>query len=318
MARKTSNGEGNGAGPDSPTDIEGGGWVKVLKRTAKEFQRLELTDKAGALTYYAVLALFPALIFLTSILGLIGKSATQPLIDNLTQLAPSSASDIVHSALKGVQNSRSSAGVAFVIGLALALWSASGYVGAFFRASNHIYQVEEGRPFYKLRPMQLAITLVMLILLILGALAVVISGPILDSFASLVGLSGTFKTVFSIAKWPILALVVTLMFSVLYYAAPNVKVPGFKWITPGGVLAVVIWVIASIAFALYTKHFPNNKTYGTFGGVIFFLTWLWISNIALLFGLELNAELERERELKAGLPAQHEIQLPPRAVPKEG
>jgi membrane protein len=318
MARKTSDGGGNGGGPDDPTDLEGRSWWTALKRAAKEFQRHELTDKAGALTYYGVLALFPALIFLTSILGLIGKSATQPLIDNLTQLAPSSASNIVHSALKGVQNSRSSAGVAFVIGLAVALWSASGYIGAFIRASNHVYGVDEGRPFYKLRPVQIAITLVMLLLLILGALAVVISGPILDSFASLLGLSATFKTVFSIVKWPILVLVVTLMFSVLYYAAPNVKVPRFKWITPGGLLAVVIWILASAAFALYTKHFPNNKTYGTFGGVIFFLTWLWISNIALLFGLELNAELERQRELEAGLPAEQEIQLPPRAVPKEG
>jgi membrane protein len=309
---------GNGDAPRDPTDLHGRSWTAVLKRTVKEFQRDNLTDWAAALTYYAVLAMFPALIFLTSILGLIGKSATQPLINNLTQLAPSSAQKIVNGALENLQNARSAAGVAFVIGLVLALWSASGYIGAFIRASNAIYEVGEGRPFYKLRPMQMAITFVMTLLLVCGALAVVISGPLLDAVGSVVGLGGTAKTVFSIAKWPILAVVVSLMMSVLYYAAPNVKQRGFKWITPGGVLAIVIWIIASLAFALYTQHFPNNKTYGTFGGVIFFLTWLWISNIAILLGQELNAELERERELEAGLPAEHELQLPPRAVPKEG
>ena len=320
MARYNGNGAGNGNGsaPDDPTDIHGRGWGAVLKRTAKEFQQDNLTDWAAALTYYGVLAVFPALIFLTSILGLVGKSATQPLIDNLTQLAPSSAHKIVNGALENLQNGRSAAGVAFVVGLVLALWSASGYIGAFIRASNQIYEVREGRPFYKLRPMQMAVTFVMVMLLVVGALAVVISGPILDSVGSVIGLGGTAKTVFSIVKWPMIALVVTLMFSVLYYAAPNVKQPAFRWITPGGVLAIVVWVIASAAFALYTQNFPNNKTYGAFGGVIFFLTWLWISNIAVLFGQELNAELERERELEAGLPAEKELQLPPRAVPKEG
>ena len=312
-----AHGNGNGDSPRQPTDLGGRSWGAVLKRTVKEFQHDNLTDWAAALTYYSVLALFPALIFLTSILGLVGKSATQPLINNLTQLAPSSAKDIVNGALENLQNS-GKAGIAFVVGLLLALWSASGYIGAFIRASNAIYEVKEGRPFYKLRPMQMAITFVMVMLLVVGALAVVLSGPVLDSVAKVVGLGDTGKTIFAVAKWPVLALVVTLMFSVLYYAAPNVRQPGFKWITPGGLLAVLIWIVASAAFALYTQHFPNNKTYGAFGGVIFFLTWLWISNIAVLFGQELNAELERQRELDAGLPAHEVIQLPPRAVPKEG
>ena len=317
MAHYNGNGHGNGDAVIEPTDLGGRSWAAVLKRTVKEFQRDNLTDWAAALTYYAVLALFPALIFLTSILGLIGKSATQPLINNLTQIAPSSAKDIVNGALENVQNS-GKAGIAFAIGLVLALWSASGYIGAFIRASNTIYEVDEGRPFYKLRPMQMGITFVMTMLLVVGALAVVISGPVLDAVGNVIGLGATGKTIFAVAKWPILALVVTLMFSVLYYAAPNVKQPAFKWITPGGLLAVLIWIVASAAFAFYTQHFPNNKTYGAFGSVIFFLTWLWISNIAVLFGQELNAELERQRELDAGLPAHEEIQLPPRAVPKEG
>jgi membrane protein len=308
---------GNGDAPRQPTDLHRRNWRAVLKRTVKEFQRNNLTDWAAALTYYAVLAIFPALIFLTSILGLIGRSATQPLINNLTQLAPSSAQKIVNGALENLQNARSAAGVAFVLGLVLALWSASGYIGAFIRASNVIFEVGEGRPFYKLRPMQMAIAFVMTLLLVCGGLAVVMSGPVLDAVGSVVGVGGTAKTVFSIVKWPVLALVLSVMISVLYYASPNVKQRGFRWITPGSVLAIVIWIAASFAFALYTQHFPNNKTYGTFGGVIFFLTWLWISNIAILLGQELNAELERERELEAGMPAEREIQLPPRAVPKE-
>jgi membrane protein len=252
-----------------------------------------------------------------SILGLVGQSATQPLIDNLTSVAPSSAKDIVNTALENLQGDRGAAGVAFAIGLVLALWSASGYIGAFIRASNAIYEVEEGRPFYKLRPMQVGITFVLVVLLAVSALAVVITGPVTEEVGNLIGLGNTAQTIFDIAKWPVLLVIVSLMFSILYYAAPNVKQPGFRWITPGGILAVVVWVIASLAFAAYTANFPNNKTYGTFGGVIFFLTWLWISNIAVLLGQELNAELERRRELEAGLPAEDEIQLPPRSAPKE-
>src|SRR4051794_16271119 len=193
----------------------------VLKRTVKEFQRDNLTDWAAALTYYAVLALFPALTFLVSILGLVGKSATQPLINNLTAIAPGSAHKIVNSALENIQNGRSAAGVAFVVGLVLALWSASGYIGAFIRASNFIYETPEGRPFWKLRPMQMGITFILVMLLVIAALAVVLSGPILTSVGNLVGLGNTGRTIFAIAKWPILALVVSVMFSILYYAAPN-------------------------------------------------------------------------------------------------
>jgi membrane protein len=307
----------NGDAPSSPADLPRPRWGAALKRTVKEFQRDNITDWAAALTYYGVLALFPALAALVSILGLIGPSATQPLIDNLTAVAPSQAKDIVRSALENIQNQRGAAGVAFAFGLALALWSASGYIGAFIRASNAIYEVEEGRPFWKLRPMQVGVTLMMVLLLVVSALAVVISGPITKSVGELLGIGDTGQTIFNIVKWPLLAVVVSLMFSILYWIAPNVKQPGFRWITPGGVLAVVVLVVASVAFALYTTHFPNNKTYGAFGGVIFFLMWLWISNIAVLLGQELNAELERSRELAAGLPAEKELQLPPRVAPKE-
>ncbi|HEX6712995.1 MAG TPA: YihY/virulence factor BrkB family protein [Thermoleophilaceae bacterium] len=313
------NAHGNGAAPEGPTDIPRRQWGTVLKRTVKEFRRDNLTDWAAALTYYGVLALFPALIALVSIVGLLGKSTVDDLKQNIGAIpSAGQAKDIILKTIDSLASQPSAAGIAFVIGLAIALWSASGYVGAFIRASNAIYETGEGRPFYKLRPLQMGITLVMLILITLTLAAIVITGPVTEKVGQAIGLGNTGQTIFDIAKWPVILLVVSFMFSLLYYAAPNVKQPAFKWFTPGSILAVVIWLLASAAFALYVKFFPNNKTYGSFGGVIVFLTWLWISNIAVLLGQEMNAELERQRELDAGLPAEKELQLPPRAVPKEG
>jgi membrane protein len=318
-SRRARAGNGTGDGPGGPTDIHGRGWGSVLKRTIKEFRRDNLTDWAAALTYYGVLALFPALIALVSIVGLLGKSTINTLKSNIQAIpAAGQAKTIILNTINNLAAHKSAAGIAFVLGLAIALWSASGYVGAFIRASNSIYETGEGRPFYKLRPLQVGVTLVMLVLIALSAAAIVVTGPVTQRVGQAVGLGNTGQTVFDIAKWPVILLVVSFMFSLLYYAAPNVKQPGFKWITPGGILAVVIWLIASAAFALYVKFFPNNKTYGSFGGVIVFLTWLWISNIAVLLGQEMNAELERQRELDQGLPAHDELQLPPRAAPKEG
>jgi membrane protein len=310
---------GPGAAPEGPTDLGRGGWVTVVKRTVKEFREDNLTDWAAALTYYGVLALFPALIALVSVVGLLGQSTVDSLVSNIKAIpgAPG-AKKIVLNAIHDISSHKSAAGIALVFGLALALWSASSYVGAFMRASNAIYEKEEGRPFYKLRPVQVGVTLLMVVLITLTLAAIVVTGPVTNQVGQAIGLGNTGQTIFDIAKWPVILLVVSFMFSLLYYAAPNVKHPGFKWITPGGVLAVVVWLIASAGFALYVQYFPNNKTYGSFGGVIVFLTWLWISNIALLLGQEMNAELERQRELEAGLPAEKEIQLPPRAVPKEG
>jgi membrane protein len=313
-----SRGAGAQRAPDGPGGLTGRSWLGVLKRTITEFKRDNLTDWAAALTYYGVLALFPAIIALVSIIGLVGPSATQPLLDNISKLTPGPANEILSGAVKQVANGRGSAGFAFVIGLALALWSASGYVGAFARASNAIYEVGEGRPFWKLRPIQLAVTTVMILLLAICAIAVVVTGPVAKQMGDVVGVGSAAVTAWDIAKWPVIALVVVTMFSILYFAAPNVKQPGFRWITPGGVVALVLWLIASAAFAVYVASFSSyNKTYGALGGVIAFLVWLWISNLAVLLGAELNAELERGRELQAGLPADRDIQLEPRDEPKD-
>jgi len=289
----------------------------VLKRTVTKFRADNLTDWAAALTYYGILSIFPSLIVLVSILGLAGDSATQSVLDNVNALGPGPAQDIVNGAIKQIAASQGTAGVALAVGLAAALWSASGYVGAFSRASNVMYEIDEGRPFWKLRPLQLVVTMVLLLLVAISAIAIVVTGPLAEQVGKLFGLEGTAVTVWDIAKWPVIVLVVITMLAVLYYATPNVRHPGFRWITPGGVLAVFLWIAASAAFALYVANFSSyNATYGSLAGVVAFLVWLWISNLAVLLGAELNAELERGRELESGVPQEETIAIEPRSQPK--
>jgi membrane protein len=303
--------------PEGPTDLNAGSWFSVLKRTVREFREDALTDWAAALTYYAILAIFPALIVLVSTLGLIGDSATDPLIENLNQVAPGPAKEIFTDAIRNLQSSQGSAGLLFVVGLAGALWSASGYVAAFMRASNAIYEIEEGRPIWKTLPVRLGLTVALLVLVAVSAIAVVLTGGLAEEVGDLIGLGSTAVTVWDIAKWPVLLVVVSFLFALLYWAAPNVKQPGFRWISPGGLLAVLLWVIASAAFAFYVSNFGSyNKTYGALGGVIVFLVWLWISNIAVLLGAEFNAELERGRAIEAGQPAEQEPFMEPRDTRK--
>jgi len=292
----------------------------TIKRTFTEFSEDNMSDWAAALTYYGLLSLFPALIALVSIVGLVGDPATTTttITDMVTKLGPSSAADTFAGPIKSITAHRGTAGILFIVGLATALWSASGYVGAFMRASNIIYETPEGRPFWKLRPLQIVVTLIMLVLLALVALALVLTGPIVTAVAEPLGISGTAVTVWDIAKWPVLLAVVATMFAVLYYSAPNVKLAGFKWVTPGALLAIVLWLVASAAFAFYVAHFGSyDKTYGTLGGLVCLLVWLWITNVALLLGMELNSERERSRELDAGVPgADRELQLDARSAPK--
>lgn len=291
-------------------------WFGVLRRTFAEFNADGLTDWAAALTYYGILAIFPALIALVSILGLIGTSATKPLLDNLGSFAPGPAHQILANTLHGLTQSRRGAGILFVVGLAGALWSASGYIGAFIRASNKIWDVEEGRPIWRILPLRLFITVLMLVLLAVSAFAVVVTGPLADRVGKLFGIGGAAVTAWDIAKWPVLILVVSFMFSILYYASPNVRHPSFRWLAPGGVLAVVMWMVVSAAFGLYVANFGSyNKTYGSLGAIIIFLVWLWLSNVAILLGAELNAEVARGRQIEAGQPADREPFLPPRRQP---
>jgi membrane protein len=302
---------------DNPTDLPGGSWPQILKRTLSQFSEDKLVTWAAALTYYAVLSIFPMLLALVSVLGVIGPSATQPLIDNLSTVAPGPAKEILTNSLKGLESAKGASTLALIVGLAVAIWSASGYIGAFMDAANAVWDAPEGRPFWKKIPLRLAVTVVLLILLSASALAVVFTGPLAKSVGDLIGLGSTFVTVWGIVKWPMLLLIVSFMISLLYWAGPNVKQPGFPWITPGGLLAVVLWILASLLFAFYVGNFASyNKVYGSLGGVIVFLTWLWITNIIILLGAEFNSEMERSRQIKAGHPPDEEPYLPLRDEPK--
>ena len=304
--------------PSDPTDLPKRSWGAVLKRTAKEFSDDNITDWSAALTYYSVLSLFPALLVLVALLGLVGgPKTTQAMLDVVNQLGPSSAVETFKPAIEGVINSKGGAGALFGVGLLGAIWSASGYIGAFFRAANSIWEIEEGRGPVKLIPLRLGVTVLLLILVALVVLALVISGPVAEAVGNVVGLGSTAVTVWSIAKWPVLLLVVSALVAFLYYVAPNARLPGFRWVTPGGLLAVLLAIAASAGFGFYVANFGSyNATYGALGGVIVFLLWLWIINNALLFGSELDAELERSRELHAGMDAEEELKLPPRVEPK--
>jgi membrane protein len=299
----------------------GTGWWPTLKRTAKEFQEDNLTDWAAALTYYGLLSLFPALIAMVSLIGIFGdpKSTTESLTEIITEIGPASAAETFEGPIKSITENSGTAGVALILGLAASLWSASGYIGAFMRASNIIYETPEGRPFWKLRPLQLLVTLVMIILVTLLAVSLVLTGPVVEAVAGPLGIGSTAVDVWDIAKWPVMAFVFLLMIALLYYASPNVKLRGFKWVTPGSLVAIVVWVVASALFAFYVSNFSSyDKTYGTLGGLIALLVWFWISNLAILFGHQLNAERERSLELAEGRPrAEREIQLEPRDEPKD-
>lgn len=304
--------------PDSPDELTSRSWKFLAKKTWREFSDDQCTDLAAALTYYAVLSLFPALLALVSLLGVFGQGqkTTDALLDMVRGVAPESALATVEPALNNLMDSPAT-GFALITGLLGALWTASGYVGAFGRAMNRVYEVDEGRPFYKLRPRMLVITAVMLIMVAIAAVLLVVSGPVAEAIGDTIGLGSTAVTVWNIAKWPALLAVVVLIVAMLYYFTPNVQQPKFRWISLGAVFAIVVWIVASVLFGFYVTNFGSyNKTYGTLAGVIVFLLWLWLTNIALLFGAELDAEVERARELQAGLPAEEAIQLPPQDTKK--
>jgi YihY family inner membrane protein len=293
-------------GVERPTQLPGGSWWAASKRTVREFRVDNLSDWAAALTYYSVLSMFPALLVLVSLIDLAGQSAIQGLLDNIGQVAPGSVNDILSTAIRNLQQTRGSASVLALVGLGVALWSASGYVAAFMRASNAIYDVPEGRPVWKTVPIRLGVTVLVMLLLAVSAVAVVATGGLADRIGKLLGIGSAAVTAWDIAKWPVLLVIVSFLFALLYWASPNAK-QGFRWITPGGILAVVVWVAASVGFALYVANFGSyNKTYGSLASVIIFLVWLWLSNTAILLGAELNAELERSRAITAGHPADAE------------
>ncbi|MEU2679451.1 YihY/virulence factor BrkB family protein [Streptomyces sp. NPDC007107] len=303
--------------PDGPASMPRRSWWAVLKRTVGEFTDDELADRAAALTYYSVLSLFPALLVLVSLLGIAGESATRQVMDNLQKLAPGPVRDILSGAVEQLQGNGGTGSLMAVVGLLLALWSASGYIAAFIRSSNVVYDMPEGRPAWKVLPLRLALTVTLMVLAVVSALIVVFTGPVAQKAGSALGVGGPALTAWSIAKWPVLVLLVTVMIALLYWAAPNARGRGFKWVTPGSFLALLLWMVASAGFALYVSHFSSyNKTYGALAGVIIFLVWLWITNLAILLGLEFDAEMARQRAIDGGHPAAEEPYVEPRDTAK--
>ena len=292
--------------PPAPTALSRGSWRVAAKRTLAEYQEDNLQDRAAALTYFSIQSIFPGLLVLVTLLGLLGTSVTQNLIDQLTRTVPGSVSTIVSHALHRLQHNHSTAGILAVVGLAVGLWSASAYVAAFMRAANVIYDVPEGRPAWITVPVRLAVTVAMLVLLVFSVVIVVVTGGIARRAGGALGLGPAAVTAWSIAKWPVLVIIVSIMLAILYWASPNAR-HGFRWVSPGGLLAVLLWLVASGLFALYVAFFGNyNKVYGSLGAVIIFLVWMWLSNVAILLGAEFNAELERERAIAGGLPPDKE------------
>lgn len=300
--------------PDSPDDITRPSWTYVVRKTLREFAKDECTDLAAALTYYAVLAIAPALLALVSILGLLGDP--QKMVDDVLEIVGDLGSASAVESLEPILDQLTkapAAGFALVLGLVVALWSASGYVAAFSRGMNRVYEIDEGRPIWKLRPVLLLVTLVLVVIAVVVVAALVLSGDVARSVGSTVGLSDATVTVWNIVKWPVVLVLVVAAVAILFHFTPNVRQPKFRWTSIGAVVAIVVWVLASVGFGLYVSNFSSyDKTYGSLAGVIVLLLWLWITNLALLFGAELDAEVERGRELQGGIAAEKTIQLPPR------
>jgi membrane protein len=304
--------------PDSPTDVDKPSWKYIARKTLREFTGDQCPDLAAGLTYYAIFSLFPALLALVSLLGIFGQAekTTSALLEIVQGVAPGQAVEMIREPIQELATSPA-AGFTLVIGLATALWSASGYVTAFGRAMNRIYEIDEGRGFVKLRGTMLGVTLVSLIIVALLAAMLVISGPVAEAVGNVMGLGGVFLTVWNIAKWPVIVALVIVVIAILYYFTPNVRQPKFRWMSLGSLIALLIFVLASVGFGFYVGNFSNyNKTYGAIGGVIVMLLWLWILNMSLLFGAEFDAEMERGRQLQAGIEAEDTLQLPPRDTKK--
>ena len=304
--------------PDRPTDVTKPSWKYIAKKTLREFTKDQCPDLAASLTYYSVLSIFPALLALVSLLGLFGdaQKTTSALLDVVQGFAPGQTVETLRPVVEELSSS-SAAGLTFIVGLLTALWSASGYVGAFGRAMNRVYEIDEGRPFLKLRGTMLGVTVVNLLIVVVLAAMLVLSGPVAESVGNIIGLGGAFLAAWNIAKWPVMLALVIAAIAILYYATPNVKQPKFRWMSMGSAIALVIFLLASVAFGFYVAYSNSyNKTYGAIGGVIIALLWLWILNMSLLFGAEFDAETERGRQLQAGIEAEETIQLPPRDTKK--
>jgi membrane protein len=290
--------------------------LPVYRRALQEFGKDQVTDVAAGLTYFAVLALFPALLAIVSLLSLVNQDSnvTEQLLALFSSIAPEDTVKTLEGPIEDL-TATPAAGLGFVVGLLGAIWSASGFVGAFSRGMNRIYGVKEGRSYLKFQPVILLVTVISLVTLTAMALILVLSGDVAEAVGNLIGLGDTALLVWNIAKWPVLAVLAMLIIAMLYYSTPNVKQHKFRWLTVGSGTALIVWTAATLGFFFYVSNFGNyDRTYGTLGGVIVFLLWLYLSNMAILYGAEVDSEIERVRELRAGIKAEYAVQLPLRGT----
>jgi membrane protein len=292
-------------------------WRGVLWRAGRGFVKDNCSDWAASLTYYTVLAMFPSAIVVVALVNLVssGDRTVDTVVGLLRDMGATSlvSKDGVVDAVREVVGQKSSAGVLLSFGLVTAIWSASGYVGGFTRASNAVYGVEEGRPFWKLRPLQILLTFGALVLLAVVALMLIVSGPVTTAIGDRLHLGDAPRLTWSIAKWPVLVLIAMLLLAMLFWIAPNVRQPRFRWLTVGGFVTLLVVGVASFGFGLYVANFNSyDKTYGSLGAVIAFLVWIYLVNSAVLLGVEVNAEVQRGRELQAGADRVDDPVLPPR------
>lgn len=273
-----------------------------------------MTNLAAALTYRSILALFPGLIALVALLGVLGQypQTFNAVLKIIGGFAPQSTVQSISSPVRQIITNKGGSGALLGFGLAGAVWAASGYVGTFSWAANVLWEARRGRSWYRQWPFNFAVTVVALVLITFLLVALVLTGPVASSVGRQLGVGSTGIQIWNIGKWPVMVVVVISMISGLYYVAPNVRPPSWRWLTPGAMLAVITFAITSALFGLYVAHFSSfNKTYGTLGAIITFLVWAWLTNIAALLGIELDSEIERERQLSANQPgAAEQIQLP--------
>jgi membrane protein len=288
---------------DGPNELSGPSKKAVVRRVTREFRNDNLTTLAAALTYYAVLSVVPGLIVLISVVGLVGHNVANRVTSQVESLVPGSSAAFVHSLISQAQHHKGGAGITALVGLAIALWSTSSYVNAFRQASNIIYGIGEGRPIWKTIPLRLGVTVVAVVVLVVSAAIVVVSGPVANQVGNAIGAGRVAVVVWDVAKWPALLVLVSVLLALLFWASPNAKQGGIRWISPGGIVATLLWLAVSALFALYVTNFSSyEKTYGSLAGVVIFLVWLWLTNMALLLGAEVNAEFEHARAIDDGLP----------------
>lgn len=278
--------------------------MKTLRTTVANFLRHSGTDLAAGLTYYSVLAIFPALLALVAMLSVVGEagSSVNVILDVLRPLVSASTLADIEPTIRDLAQVNG-AGWALAAGAVVALYSSSAYVAAFGRAMNRVHDVTETRPWWRLRPLMLAITVAVVLLMAASLVIVVATGPLASSLGDQLGLADSAVRAWSIAKWPVLAVMVVIVVTLLFHATPNVKF-GFRLLTWGAFLTLLVWISASVGFAFYLANFASyNKTYGSVAGVVVGLLWLWLTNLSLVFGAEFDAVRQQLRKERAAAAA---------------